>query len=161
MEVRHTPNIHDYMLQVCQRPAIRDRAGDAHWLYAGHLQEACLPTLSCAGCAGVLQAPMHYSNVMLVDPLSKKPVRTYFLYEDQWPYSRVCGACCGTGRRQQVLSMSCPMPLLKLCSQQSPCAAAVACTGLRLRTNQDCKQNVADFSCSSNKQCWHIQVESW
>jgi hypothetical protein len=37
----------------------------------------------------LLQAPLHFSNVMLVDPLSKKPVRTYFMYEDQPPYKRV------------------------------------------------------------------------
>lgn len=35
------------------------------------------------------QAPVHYSNVMLIDPLSKKPVRTHFLYEDQPPFKRV------------------------------------------------------------------------
>lgn len=36
-----------------------------------------------------MEAPVHYSNVMLVDPLSKKPVRTCFMFEDQPPFRRV------------------------------------------------------------------------
>lgn len=52
----------------------------------------CLLLISACPC---LQAPLHYSNVMLVDPLSKKPARTYFMFEDQPPYRRVraCAQC--------------------------------------------------------------------
>jgi hypothetical protein len=40
---------------------------------------------------------------MLVDPLTNKPVRTYFMYEDQPPYKRV-GAC-----NFQLLSSMCAL----------------------------------------------------
>eukprot|EP00775_Hariotina_reticulata_P007187 gene7187-7401_t len=36
-----------------------------------------------------MEAPIHYSNVMIVDPETSRPVRTYFVFEDQPPYRRV------------------------------------------------------------------------
>jgi ribosomal protein L24 len=37
----------------------------------------------------LLQHPIHYSNVMLLDPEKNTPVRVAFAYEDQPPYRRV------------------------------------------------------------------------
>jgi ribosomal protein L24 len=50
----------------------------------------CAKRISAAAAAtAACQAPLHYSNVMLVDPLSQKPVRVYFKFEDQPPFKRV------------------------------------------------------------------------
>lgn len=35
------------------------------------------------------QGPIHYSNAMLVDPETKKPVRVQYRWEDKAPYRKV------------------------------------------------------------------------
>lgn len=74
----------------------------------------------------MLQAPLHYSNVMLVDPLSKKPVRTYFMYEDQPPYKRVRASSSGRAGRKahawQQQAQACARHQLVHACRQPACA---------------------------------------
>jgi ribosomal protein L24 len=42
-----------------------------------------------AAAAAAPQHPIHYSNVMLLDPEKNTPVRVSIQYEDQHPYRRV------------------------------------------------------------------------
>jgi hypothetical protein len=62
------------------------------------IQAPVIDNACCCCCCCCCQHPIHYSNVMLLDPEKNTPVRVSIQYEDQPPYRRVRA---WSGYRQQ------------------------------------------------------------